>query len=75
MQSKADIEFDQLVKVVKKLSARQWTKLKTEIETASVPTSQRKKLEKFLLSGPTFSKKQLEKVVATRKALAQWRTK
>jgi len=75
MQSKADIEFDQLVKVVKKLPAGQWTKLKTEVEQAAISSSQRKKLEKLLLSGPTFSKKQLEKVIAVRKALVQWRTK
>ncbi len=76
MQVQVDIEFDQLVKIAKKLPAKQWTKLKAEVESKVITTDKdRKEFKKLLLSGPVFSKKQLEKIAETRKAINQWRTK
>lgn len=76
MQVQVDIEFDQLVKIAKKLPAKQWTKLKAVVESKVITTDKdRKEFKKLLLSGPVFSKKQLEKIAETRKAINQWRTK
>ncbi len=76
MQAQVDIEFDQLVQIAKKLPAKQWIKLKTEVESkVTTTTKQRKEFKKLLLSGPVFSKKQLETIDETRKAINQWRTK
>jgi len=73
MQVQLDIGFEQLVQLAKRLPARQWKKLKQEVDNEnSTVTSE---LERFLLSAPTFSKKQLEEIAKTRKAINQWRTK
>ncbi len=38
MQVQVDIEFNQLVQIAKKLPAKQWTKLKAEVEAKSTTT-------------------------------------
>ncbi|HEX5153487.1 MAG TPA: hypothetical protein VFW07_18685 [Parafilimonas sp.] len=75
MQVQVDIEFDQLVQLVKKLPAKQWTKLKEEVDAQPPTDTKREEFKKFLLNGPTFSKKQLKTIAETRKAINQWRTK
>ena len=74
MQVQVDIEFNQLVQLAKKLPAKQWTKLKAEVEMQNKPTEVASELEKFLLTAPTFTKKQLDEIAKTRKAINQWRT-
>jgi len=75
MQVQVDIGFEQLIQLVKKLPARQWTKLKQEIDNEQNVVKQASELENFLLSAPTLNKKQLEEIAKTRKAINQWRTK
>ncbi|HEX8356556.1 MAG TPA: hypothetical protein VF610_04060 [Segetibacter sp.] len=75
MQAQVDIEFDQLVKLVKQLQPTQWTKLKREVEEKGAVPGQNSDLVSLLLSAPTYSKKQLDDVAKTRKAINQWRTK
>lgn len=75
MQVQVDIEFEQLVQLAKRLPARQWTKLKQEVEAQAPPDDDRENFKKLLLSGPTFSKKQLDAVDKTRKEIDQWRVK
>jgi hypothetical protein len=75
MQAQVDIEFEQLVKLVKQLSEAQWTKLKKEVEEKASNPEQNSELLSLLLSAPTFSKKQLDEIAKTRKAINQWRTK
>ena len=70
-----DIEFNQLVKIAKKLPAKQWVKLKAEVESKPTSDNKREEFKKLLLDGPVFSKKQLETIVETRKAINQWRRK
>ena len=75
MQVQVEIEFDQLVQIAKKLPAKQWTKLKAEVESKPATDKNREEFKKLLLSGPIFSKKQLNTIAETRKAINQWRTK
>lgn len=75
MQAQVEIKFDQLVKLAKELPAKQWTKLKREVEAQPNVDTERNELKKLLLNGPTFSKKQLNTIADTRKAINQWRTK
>jgi hypothetical protein len=74
MQVQVDIEFDQLVRIAKKLPNKQWQKLKAEVETENHTDYSADDMEKFLLNGPTFSKKQLETIEENRKAINKWRT-
>ena len=73
MQVQVDIEFNQLLKIVKMLPSGQLKQLKAEIEKE--PTSPGSvDLETLLLNGPTATKKQLDTVSQNRKAINQWRT-
>lgn len=75
MQVQVNIGFDELVQIAKKLPAKQWTKLKEEVEAQSSADIEREEFKKMLLNGPTFSKEQLKTIAETRKAINQWRTK
>lgn len=75
MQVQVDIQFDDLLKIVKNLSATQLSILKQEIEHKEPEQdSKRENLEALLLNGPTATKKQLETIAKNRKAINQWRT-
>ena len=74
MQVQVDIEFNQLVKIAKRLPAKQWTKLKAEVEMQCKPAEVASELEAFLLTAPIFTKKQLDEIAKTRKAINEWRT-
>lgn len=73
MQLQVEIGFEQLISLVKKLPARQWAKLKSEVERSGKDTSKSQDLEAFLLQAPTLSQKQLDTIAETRKAINQWR--
>ncbi len=69
MQVQIDIEFDQLVQLAKRLPAKQWAKLKQEVEAIEPANKQREDFRKLLLKGPTFSKNQLKTIAETRKKM------
>lgn len=75
MQAQIDIEYNQLVKLVKQLPKKQWTKLKSEVEQNEVPTDTQSDMLTLLLNGPTFNKKQLDEIEKARKEINQWRAK
>ena len=75
MQVQVDIEFDQLVSIVKKLPAVQLRQLRAEIEREAKAPKSETDLEALLLNGPVATKKQLEIITKNRKAINQWRTK
>ena len=75
MQVQVDIEFDQLVSIVKKLPAGQLRQLRAEIEREAKDSKSEADLETLLLNGPVATKKQLEIITKNRKAINQWRTK
>jgi hypothetical protein len=75
MQVQVDIKFDELLKIVKTLPAKQLEQLKAEIEKEVKSEGSMEDLETLLLNGPTATKKQLEVIEKNRKAINQWRTK
>lgn len=74
MQVQVDIEFEQLLKIVKALPSGQLKQLKAEIEKKA-KNGKSVDLESILLNGPTATKKQIQTVANNRKAINQWRTK
>ena len=74
MQALVDIEFDELLKIVKKLPKSKLTKLKLELDQV-YRIGKENTLAKLLLQGPTLSKSQLTKIAKTRKSINQWRLK
>ncbi|MCY7421929.1 MAG: hypothetical protein LH478_09340 [Chitinophagaceae bacterium] len=75
MQVQMEIEFDDLLKIVKNLPRKQLTRFKKELEDHPKADPKREDFKAFLLNGTTFSKKQLETIAKTRNAINQWRTK
>ena len=74
MQVQVDIEFDQLLKIVKTLPAGQLKLLKAEIERKRKVKKSKTDLETLLLAGPVATQKQLSVIKNNRKAINQWRT-
>ncbi len=75
MQVQVEIEFEQLLRVVKKLPAVQLSQLKAEIEKSAPDEKAKINLEALLSLGRVATKKQLETIEKNRKAINQWRTK
>ena len=68
-----DIQFDQLVKLVKSLLKGKLKELKAEIEKKD-KEFQANDLESLLLNGPTATKQQIGNIIENRKSINQWRT-
>lgn len=75
MQIQVEINFDELLKIVKTLPAGQLKQLKNEIEKSGKEHKPIRYLATLLLNGPTATKKQLEIIDKNRKAINQWRPK
>ena len=75
MQLQVNIEFDQLVKIVKTLPKGKLRQLQAEIENEAKKVKAKVDLRALLLNGPVATKKQLETIENNRKAINQWRTK
>lgn len=74
MQIQLDINFEQLLQLVKKLPKSQWVKLKSEMDdqNPSFPTTS--ELERFLMNAPTFSEEQLNAIYEAKRKLESWKT-
>lgn len=75
MQVQVDINFDDLLKIVKTLPEGQLKLLKAELEKEVRAEKPKTDLEALLLNGPTATKKQLDVIKENRKRINQWRTK
>lgn len=74
MQVQVEIEFDQLLKIVKTLPSDKLKRLEAEIKKKA-GNHKSIDLETLLLNGPTATKKQLDSIAKNRNAINQWRTK
>ncbi|MEO6833491.1 MAG: hypothetical protein ABI378_12985 [Chitinophagaceae bacterium] len=68
-----DIEFQQLIKMVRKLPVGKLRQLKAEIEKAGIKEVRTLDLKTLLLNGPVATKRQIEIIEKNRKAINQWR--
>ncbi len=75
MQVQVEIEFEQLVKIVKDLPTGKLRQLKAEIEKKAISEKEKGHLKSILLKGPVATKKQLEIIENNRKSINQWRKK
>jgi hypothetical protein len=75
MQAQGDIDFDELVKIVKKLPKGKLRLLRAEIEKKAATEHKATNLKSLLLKGPVATKRQLEIIENNRKAINQSRTK
>lgn len=75
MQEQGAIDFEELVKIVKKLPKGKLRLLRAEIEKKTAAEHKVTNLKALLLKGPVATKRQLEVIENNRKAINQWRTK
>jgi len=75
MQVQIDIEFNQLLKIVKTLKNGQLKQLKSVIDQDVKKEHSKIDLESILLNGPVATEKQLDIISSNRKSINQWRTK
>ena len=75
MQVQVDIDFKDLINLVKNLPTGKLRQLKAEIEKQPSEEKRKVDLKTLLLSGPVATSKQLEVIENNRKAINQWRTK
>ena len=74
MQVQVEIEFDQLVKIVKTLPSGKLRQLKALIDKKTINDRPANNLKKLLLNGPVATKKQIDAIEKNIKAINQWRT-
>ena len=74
MQVQVDIEFGQLIKMVRNLTANQLKQLMDEIEKKEEVRESKIDLETLLLKGPVATKKQIDTITNNRKTINNWRT-
>lgn len=76
MQVQVDIEFNQLLKIVRTLPPGKLKRLQAEIEKGTKEEKSKvPNLETLLLTGPVATKKQLDTISNNRKAINKWRAK
>jgi hypothetical protein len=73
MQVQVDINFEDLLKIVKTLPPNKIKLLKAELEGKRYLKKRKSNLEALLLKGPVATKKQLAAIERNRKAINQWR--
>jgi|LakMenEpi03Aug12_release.lakeMendotaPanAssembly.Ray.scaffolds.fasta_scaffold2952113_1 hypothetical protein len=73
MQVQVDIDFEDLLKIVKTLPPSKIKLLKEELQNKSRAKKSKPDLEALLLKGPVATKKQLALLERNRKAINQWR--
>lgn len=78
MQLTVDIQYEQLIKIIRHLPANQLAMLKAELEntvaknnTLTIKTD----FQEFILKGPVMSDVQYSAFKENRKAFNQWRSK
>ena len=74
MQVLVDIEFNQILRIVKTLKNGQLKQLKSVIEKDENKVHTTVDLESILLNGPVATEKQLDIISFNRKSINQWRT-
>jgi hypothetical protein len=74
MQIQLDINFEQLLQLVKKLPKSQWVKLKSEMDDLNPSVPSASELENFLMNAPTFSEEQLNAIYEAKRKLESWKT-
>jgi hypothetical protein len=78
MELTLNIGYDQLLLLVKQLSANQIAKLKSELDDEFVLSKSKAEItefQKFLLNGPVMNKEQFNNYLENRKHFNKWRTK
>ncbi len=72
---KVQVPFQQLLTIVKTLTASQKAKLRAELNENKVETIQQDDFIEYLLKGPVYNDKDIQVIEENRKSIAAWRIK
>jgi hypothetical protein len=72
MEIKMEIGLDQLIQAIKQLPARQFAKLKAEINNLNSETTDKDSFKNFLLQAPVFTDEQISLIEEARKNMNKW---
>ena len=75
MEMKVQVPFQQLLTIVKTLTASQKAKLRAELNENKVETIQQDDFIEYLLKGPVYNDKDIQVIEENRKSIAAWRIK
>jgi hypothetical protein len=72
MELKMEIGFDQLIRAIKQLPARQLAMLKSEINNVFPEKADRESFKAFLLQATSFTAEQVTFMEEARKSINKW---
>lgn len=72
MELKMEIGLDQLIQAIKQLPARQFAKLKAEINNTVPEKTDKEAFKAFLLQAPVFTDEQINLIEEARKSMNRW---
>jgi len=75
MELKIQVPFQQLLTIVKTLTASQKAKLRAELNEEQLEGKQEEDFIEYLLNGPFYNNKDIQNIEENRKSIAAWRTK
>jgi Ca2+-binding EF-hand superfamily protein len=78
MQLTVNIQYEQLIKIIRRLPANQRAKLKSDLDNnidESKSETEKTDFQKFLLKGPVMTDDQYDAFKENRKAINQWRSR
>ena len=78
MQLTVNIQYEQLIKIIRHLPANQHARLKSDLDdniAESKSETERAEFQNFLLKGPIMTDAQYDAFKENRKVFNQWRTK
>jgi Ca2+-binding EF-hand superfamily protein len=78
MQLTVNIQYEQLIKIIRRLPANQRAKLKSDLDNnidESKSETEKTDFQKFLLKGPVITDDQYDAFKENRKAFNQWRSR
>ena len=75
MELKVQVPFQQILTIVKTLTAAQKAKLRAELNEDTDEAKQQDDFIEYLLKGPVYNDKEIKIIEENRKSIAVWRTK
>ena len=75
MEMKVQVQFQQLLTIVKTLTPSQKAKLRAELNEKQIVLKQQDNFIEYLLKGPVYKEKDLQVIEENRKSISLWRTK
>lgn len=75
MEMKVQVQFQQILTIVRTLTPSQKAKLRAELNEKQIESKQQDNFIDYLLKGPVYNEKDLQTIEENRKSISLWRTK